>query len=191
MNEKHNFWKSIILGIIYFIIFLIVVYDLVLIIQTTIHPEQTPDLFGFKAFNIVSDSMSPVININDLIIVKKSSEYEIELNDIISYKSNDEIITHRIIKTYEKEGKKFYITKGDNSEFEDSEKINFENIEGKYAFKISKIGNILKIFKNKIIYIAILTILIIGYIFERKKINKKIERKIKRRKFERNKKNVE
>ena len=74
----------------------------------------------------MSNSMSPVIEKGNKIIIKKQNEYEI--GDIITYINNDgNLITHRIIKKYE-DG---FITKGDNNNTEDKEKVRKNQVLGK------------------------------------------------------------
>lgn len=179
--------KMIFIRLLYIIIIPIIIYDVILIIQTSIKPSVTPSIFGIKTFNIISGSMSPQININDVIIVKKCEETELNINDIISYKKGSEVISHRIIEIENRNNKRIYTTKGDSNQVPDDEKIDFNQIEGKYIGKIPKIGNILNFLKNKVVFGIIFTILIIAYIHERKSISKRIERKEKREKFERKK----
>ncbi len=75
-----------------------------------------------------SKSMFPLISNSSTGINKiPSSEKEINIGDIISFKSNNRIIVHRVIeKGYDKKGV-YFITKGDNNTFRD-EKIRFSQI---------------------------------------------------------------
>lgn len=70
--------------------------------------------FGYTFFEVVSGSMSGTIEINDLVIVKLQ-DYDIQENDIITYQSGKEFITHRVIKVNEDN----LITKGDNNDSSD------------------------------------------------------------------------
>ncbi len=62
----------------------------------------------------------------DAIFIKKVNQDELKINDIISFHNKDEIITHRIVKVIEENGKTKYITKGDNNRREDKEHITYE-----------------------------------------------------------------
>lgn len=88
-------------------------------------------LFGFRVYRISSGSMSPTMEINDLILVQKSNKYY--LDDIVTYENNGEYITHRIIR---KESGR-YITKGDNNNIEDSDVVTKDNIVGRCIFIMS------------------------------------------------------
>ncbi len=48
-------------------------------------PDKTIDIIGFKGFVVVSRSMEPVINVNDIVIVTKANESSLEPGDIISF----------------------------------------------------------------------------------------------------------
>lgn len=56
-----------------------------IIISSTIQmrKRQVPRLFGFSYFTVATQSMEPVIKVNDFIIVKKANEYQID--DIVSF----------------------------------------------------------------------------------------------------------
>ncbi len=133
--------------------------------------------------------MAPTININDVVFVKEVSEEELKPNDIITFRSDNSIITHRIVEVMEKNNRIIYTTKGDNNNTEDTDRAYFQDIEGKYIGKIPKIGLILSFLKNKIVFIITIIILIICIMYQRKKISNKIKRKEKRIKWEREIKN--
>lgn len=91
--------------------------------------------FGIEAFVVKSNSMSPIFNRNDIIIIKEQKEYKV--GDIITYESNNgEIVTHRII---EKDENVFY-TKGDNNNTKDEDPICISDIKGKVIFILYSIN---------------------------------------------------
>ena len=172
--------RSVIIKVLYIIIIPIIIFDLVLILQTIIDKDKTPEIFGIKMFNIISDSMKPEINVDDLIIVKRVDEKELKVEDVVTYKKGEDIITHRISDIKNIYNTRIYLTKGDNNDVTDENSIIYDQIEGRYLFKIPKIGKLVNILKNKITFTIFLTILIILFILDRKKINTKIKRKEKR-----------
>ena len=191
MLDEHgefNFYKNLLIYALYIVIIPIIIYDMFLIIQTLIKPGVTPDFFGYKTFSIISGSMEPKININDIVIVKNVDKNQIKINDIITFKIEDETITHRVINIKQIDNKLIYTTKGDSNEVTDIEKIEYNQIAGKYVGKLPKIGKLLSILKNKYIFGLILIFLIIFYMLQRKNIQKKITRKEKRQKYEEQKK---
>ena len=190
MWEKHKtikYAKNILITLLYIIIIPIILYDMFLIIQTWVSPNSTPNMFGIKTFSIISGSMEPTIKKNDIVIVKKVQQSEIKTNDIITFNLENEIVTHRVIKIEKIDGQIIYTTKGDSNEVSDLRKIQYNQIEGKYIGKISKVGKLFTLLKNKIIFGIVLFVLVICYMWQRKSIAKKVERKKKREKYERKK----
>lgn len=176
-KEKKIIPKAIkIFNIVICIIFIpIIIVNATLIIKYIKNPYEIPDFFGYKGFEIVSRSMEKTINKKDIIFIKKVNQNELNVNDIISFNNGQEIITHRIIKIEYQDGKKIYTTKGDNNRYEDKEKVEYEQIEGKYIFKINKLGIFIDILTNRyvliILFIILLLILIhISKIRKRKKL---------------------
>ena len=150
--------------VILLIIVPILIYNITLIIKYIQNPKETPDFLRFKTYEIVSRSMEDTINKNDIIVVKKVDKNEINENDIISFDNGNEIITHRIVEIENINGQTLYTTKGDNNRFADDEKISFEQIEGKYVFKLSKLGYLMNFLKNRYFLIILFIILILCFI---------------------------
>lgn len=166
-NEKNVEKKStikIVKNIIeYIIIFVIILVNAILVIKSINNPNKTPDIFGKKAFVIISGSMIPKIQVGDIVIVNNTNNAKI--NDIIAFKRGSTVIVHRIIKEMDVSGKLMYQTKGDNNNIPDTELVDISEIEGVYIGKIPFIGKILMFMYNNlsIIVVLIVVILIIKY----------------------------
>ena len=190
IKEYSNFIKFALIKLLYIIIIPIILYDIILIFQGILKPNVTPSIFGIKTFTIVSSSMKPTLEIDDVIFVKEYNINNLQKGDIISFKQGGDIITHRIDKI-EKNGKEYiFITKGDANNVTDTNMVKASQIEGKYIFKISKAGKILTILKNKVVFIFVIIVLIVCYIIEKNKISRKVERKEKRVKYEKKNKQM-
>ncbi len=103
---------------------------------------ETP-LYG--AYVIVSGSMEPLIKVRDAVIIKRASEDNIKVGDVVTYRSIDPafygiLITHRVINIENDENGKVFITKGDNNETVDRTPVNFNQIQGKVVMRVPKIG---------------------------------------------------
>lgn len=182
--KNGNRRKIIFRIVIYILIIPIIIYNISLIVFSIINKNETPNFFGIKTFVIVSGSMQPDLMIGDIVIVKKCEENDINIGDIISYRAGQSVITHRVIEFSENDGQTGYITKGDNNNVKDNVVVKFEDIEGKYIGKISKLGNVVLFLKNKIVIISIILMFYLIYVHELK-VNEKIQiRKEKREKFE-------
>ena len=163
------------------IIIPIIIYNLTLIVKYIINPKETPDFLGYKTYEIVSRSMENTINKNDVIVVKDVPKTEIKLDDIIAFNNGEEVITHRVIDIENIDGKTLYTTKGDNNRYPDKNKITYEQIEGKYVFKINKFGYFLNILKNRYLLSILFVILVLClvHIVMVKRRKKKREEKMK------------
>lgn len=161
------------------IILIILVYNIILVAISNMDKLDEINIFGYKAYAIKSDSMEPTIKNGDVIIIKKIPEEKLEDGDIITFKQNAEIITHRISKIEEEENEKKYITKGDNNNLEDSAKITYQEIKGKKVITIPYLGKIMNILENKIVFLIILLIILIICFY---KIQKQEKSEIRREK---------
>lgn len=165
----------------FFIILIVLIYSLVLIIQNKIQKNDGLKIFGYQFYTISSESMSPEINKGDIIVIKKCEPLEIEEGDIITFETNSEIVTHRVKKVNNINGKVSYITKGDSNEVEDTNYVYYEQIIGKKVNVISNLGNIVLLLNNKIVLVfCILAILIILYKIRRDNLKSKMRREKKK-----------
>lgn len=192
INKKVNRKKirnRIIKAIIYPIIILILICNIVLLVQKIHKPQDIPNILGYKTFIITSGSMEPTINIGDVIIVKKVSQENIQIDDIITFNEGDYQVTHRIIDIVNEDGQEFYQTKGDANNAIDKETVKHENIEGKYIFKIGKIGIIIMKLQNPTFIIGIVIVVYLIYSIVERKDDRRIARHKKREEFEKNEEN--
>lgn len=181
-KEKQRIYTivKVVSVILYAILIPIIIFNFTLIIKSFINPNEIPDFFGYKTFVIVSGSMEPTIMTEDAILVKEVPQDKIKINDIISFSQRETIITHRVIGIVEENGITKYKTKGDNNNAEDKEKITYDQIEGKYQFRLSQFGIITEILKSKVTLAILILMIIFIYYYKRKIENKKQKRKEKR-----------
>lgn len=135
-------------------------------------------------FNIVSESMEPIFYKDDLAIVQKSKLEELKKGDVITFKQEDRIISHRIYDITKEKGKVKFITKGDNNEVQDVKLVEFQDVYGKVLFTIPKLGKVVHYVQNSRGFINILIFVIILYVLISLKDKQKNTRKIKRKKYE-------
>ena len=121
--------------------------------------SKIPSVFGYSVLIIASPSMTGSIEAGDAIIIKKSDSYAV--GDVITYFPADESfsVTHRIVRM---EGDKFY-TKGDANQSEDPDPVSIEQIAGKVAVKLDKVGYFIEWLKSPvgIIFAATFIVLLI------------------------------
>ena len=144
-REKKGFVRRIpsIIGMVVCVLLApILIMNLTIVIKSYINPNKVPDFFGIKPFVVTTGSMEPVIYGGDLVIVKTADPSKLKEKDIISFKEGDAVITHRIIKLTETDGKPAFVTKGDANNVEDGNPVSYSQVEGLYLFKISKLGRL-------------------------------------------------
>ena len=182
-NNKIRILYKVISIMLYLIMVPIIVFNFIMIAKSFLNPTQIPDFLGYKNFVIVSGSMVPTINKDDTIIIKEVPQEEIKVNDIISFKQDDFITTHRVVNIIEENGMKKYQTKGDNNNSKDKELVTYKQIEGKYKFKLKGTGKIIEIVESKWTLVIFVVIIIICYWYGYRIDKRKMERSEKRRKY--------
>lgn len=165
-DKKIKKFKKVKNIIEYIIIALIIVINGILIVKSINNPNKTPDIFGKKAFVIISGSMIPEIQIGDIVIINNTND--VKANDVIAFRRDSTVIVHRIVKEMEVNGRIMYQTKGDNNNIPDTELVDISDIEGVYVRKVPYIGKILMFIYNNlsIFVIIIVVILIIRYFLQ-------------------------
>ena len=133
--------------------------------------SKIPSVFGYSVLIVASPSMTGAIEEGDAIIIKKSASYAV--GDVITYFPADEnfSVTHRIVKM---EGDKFY-TKGDANQSEDPDPVLIEQIAGKVAVKLDKVGYFIEWLKSPVGMIfaaAFIVVLILIIVIEDKRRGK-------------------
>lgn len=165
MNKNvKNVFNKIKIGFINFIILLLILIVILVIyifIQLNFLNKEYVNIFGYSIFQIETGSMAKTLEIDDIIIVKLGND--VKENEIITYKKNNEIITHRLIR-FENDS---VIAKGDNNSAED-EPIKRDDIIGKVIFTFHDIRVWKSVFTDikvliPIIITFILLILLISY----------------------------
>jgi len=165
---------------IIFTLIIVMLYNVFLISKSSLSKEQAKDVFGYKAYIITTDSMKPNINSGDVIIVTKVKEEKIKSGDIITFKTEDDYISHRIIEIKQNEEEIEYITKGDNNNVPDSYRVVYDDIEGCKIIRIPLLGNLILMLRNKIYIVILIIIILLIYLYTRKIEYKKKARREKK-----------
>lgn len=102
-------------------------------VQVNIFLADYASIFGYSVFEVITGSMAGTIEIDDYVIVKKEANYK--LNDIITFRDGDILVTHRIVQIRGEE----IITRGDANNSDDIS-INESAIIGRVKKIIPKAG---------------------------------------------------
>lgn len=153
--------KKIIQIIIWLFLLIILSFNIYNYVSIKILHKDLTSINGYAILEVVSGSMEDTISVGDLIIINENDK-SYDISDIVTFKDeNDSFVTHRIIDKDDNG----YITKGDNNDSKDQGYIKEEDIVGKYAFKLAKMGLIFSSLKNPITMILIFIIGIVVCIF--------------------------
>ena len=175
-----------ILSIICIIILLPVLFvNAVILINSWVHPNEIPSFFGWKPFIVLSGSMESEIYSGDIVVVKEVDKKNLKVNDVIAFKNDDIVVTHRIVEIVNENGTTKYITKGDNNNTQDKDYVLPENVEGLYQFKVSNLGNLAMFIQTPTGMLVCLLIPILLLISENAKNKKYIKEEVgKKRRME-------
>lgn len=106
-----------------------------------INPSAEKTIFGFRAYQVLSGSMAPALNVGDLVVVKSTPPEEIQKGDIITYypNSSSATVTHRVIGTMLEGDQVVLETRGDAVAQPDP-RIYGSSVIGVVAFRIPYLG---------------------------------------------------
>lgn len=131
------------------------------IISVRTFDQTDRDLFGYKAFIVMSDSMSATdFDAGDLVLTKEVDPYSLVEGDIIAYISQDaesygEVITHKIrTVTTDENGELAFVTYGTTTDTDDGSVVGYMYVLGKYQFHIPKVGTFFQFLKTTPGYIV-------------------------------------
>lgn len=135
------------------------------IVSVTTFDRSDRSLFGFKAFIVLSDSMSKTdFSAGDLVLVKEVDPSTLKEGDIIAYTSQNtsnygETVTHKIRKlTKDASGEPGFITYGTTTDTDDEIVVTYPYVLGKYQTHIPKIGQFFMFLKTTPGYIVCILI---------------------------------
>lgn len=140
-------WKIIRNVITWALVVLAVCMMIFTVVSVSVFDRADRSLFGYKAFIVLSDSMSKTdFDAGDLVLIKEVDPRTLNEGDIISYTSQNtsnfgETVTHKIRKlTTDAEGNPGFVTYGTTTDTDDETVVTYPFVVGKYEGKIPKVG---------------------------------------------------
>lgn len=119
------------------------------------------NLFGYKAFIVLSDSMSKTdFDAGDLVLVREVDASTLQEGDIIAYTSQNttnygETVTHKIRRlTTAANGEPGFVTYGTTTDTDDETIVTYPYVLGKYQGHIPKVGTFFRFLKTPQGYIV-------------------------------------
>lgn len=140
---------------------IIILFVIIFFINLNLWNETNTKISIFNKIGlavVVSDSMEPVLSVNDLIVINKKDNYQV--GDIIVYRFNNELIVHRIVKINQEQ----IVTKGDANKYEDNA-ISLDKVYGKLGFSIPYVGGIVNFFKTGYGIFSVIALVVFMFIY--------------------------
>lgn len=171
MKDKKNIIKNI-------SFYIVVVLLISFVVGQAFAPGIAFKILGFRNFVVVSPSMEPVIDVNDLIVVANAEKEKLEAGDIISFYAylptnqvdganniiySKQVVTHYLGEIIKSGTKTIYKTHPANSEEFDNwvdkngnpTDLVFNDIIGEVKIIIPKIGIMSRLLANPIMIILV------------------------------------
>lgn len=149
-NPKEKTLVSTIANVISTIVLVFSIVICVLVIISMKSSSGVAHIFGYSVLSVQSDSMVPVFEKNDLIVVRVTKPTaRFNEGDIVSFVTYDAsgvrfVNTHRIVHVDRGDTRDRYTTKGDNANAEDRKKLYSNSIIGEYTGKkVAKLGKVI------------------------------------------------
>ena len=128
-----------------------------------------PMPFGIGVGVVLSGSMEPVINIDDVIVVQKTEPEDYKLGDIVVYQDGKMLVVHEIIEISE-DGKT--ITTMGCANTGPDEPIKVEYVKGKVITHFDGLGKVVNLIKTPVVSGVIVVLAVILFIMSYRKEKK-------------------
>ena len=125
------------------------------IVSVSTFDRSDRSLFGYKAFIVLSDSMSKTdFDAGDLVLIKEVDPATLKEGDIIAYTSQNtdnfgKTVTHKIRSlTKTEDGEPGFITYGTTTDTNDETIVTYPYVLGKYQTRVPKVGKFFQMLKT-------------------------------------------
>ena len=121
---------------------------------------ETPSVFGYNFYYILTGSMEPTVKVGDIILSKEAKPDELEVGDVVTFKGEsgelrDKIVTHRIQSVYRENGQLYVVTKGDANTANDPA-IRAEAIMSVMKYKVPLLGSVFKVINTPVGFLLLI-----------------------------------
>ena len=158
-------WKIISTALVWMVVAVAVFMMIFTIISVNTFDRNDRDIFGFRCYIVLSDSMSATdFDAGDLVLVKEVDPTTLQEGDIIAYQSQDSenygaTVTHKIrAKTTDANGNPGFITYGTTTGSDDETVVTYPFILGKYQAALPGVGTFFQFLKTPQGYIVCILI---------------------------------
>lgn len=154
-------WRVISNILVWFMVIIAVGMMVFTIVSVNTFDRNDRNIFGFRCYIVLSDSMSATdFDAGDLILAKEVDPSTLQVGDIISYQSQNrenygQTVTHKIrAKTTDANGNPGFITYGTTTGTDDESVVTYPFILGKYQMALPKVGTFFQFLRTPQGYIV-------------------------------------
>ena len=183
-KSRKNVLKTVLSKILYIMFLIMVIYNIIFLINSTITKKDYLSIFGISINTMNSDKMKLEIFKNSIIISKTVESNELEVGDNITYVVSNEIITSKIVNIIYKDNEEKYITKYIQTYYPNNEEISINMIIGKEVLSIMGLGFIVKVAQSKIFTLIVLIFLVFKFLYNKEKYIRTKKRRLKKKRFD-------
>jgi signal peptidase len=120
---------------------LLVIVGTLALLGTLLAAAAAPRILGYQTYVIYGSSMEPTIKLGSLIVTKPAKVDDLQVDDIIAFRSgNETTVTHRITGIREEDGHRLVLTKGDASNGADPLETHLEGEVNRLAYHVPYLG---------------------------------------------------
>lgn len=153
-----NVVRNILVGLVVVVAVCMMIFT---VISVSTFDRSDRSLFGYKAFIVLSDSMSKTdFDAGDLVLVREVDPATLQEGDIIAYISQNQenygaTVTHKIRRlTKDATGAPGFVTYGTTTDTDDEIVVTYPYVLGKYSGRIPKVGAFFRFLKTTPGYIV-------------------------------------
>lgn len=180
MEETEEIKQNVVQRTISLMVTVLLILSVVLCLYVTIQvlSDGYVNIGGFMMFRVVTGSMEPTIHVGALLVTREVEISQIQLDDIICFRTQDaqiwgRIVTHRVIDVISNaDGSIMLETKGDANLVADGYYVGEHNLVGKvvwYTGDDSALASIFSFFTNEVGFLACIVfpcLLLLGLILK-------------------------
>lgn len=120
-----------------------------------------PQLGGVHLFSISSGSMSPMIPVASVVVVKPVAAADIGVGDVITFNTSsieEKAVTHRVVEVIDEDGSLSFRTAGDANGSPDGTTVSANNVIGKVWFHVPYLGYLSSFVQTKLGFIWVVIV---------------------------------
>ena len=165
--------KSVIENIIIVVLVFFLVVGIIGKLQLSVE-NPYPSFWGYRTLTVLTGSMSPNINPGDIVIIREANINSIEVGDVVTYNTDNILVTHRVNQIIKEDNSLLFVTKGDANNTVDADAIGANQILGVEVFHIPYAGYVIQFVNKNFILFPFIIIIYLSIIISKENSNKHI-----------------